>query len=293
MGSIILWAAGGLLAALVIAWIYLRLHPHAFDDAMKKSFEQSRALMKKNASDRIGKQIEIPREGKENVRVSVYEPKTAEKGRIPVFIAHGGQFVDGDADQIDTLCEKLADLSDAVLFNINYSPMDTHPFPYPQEEIADAVLWCGMHAERFGIDIHKTVMMGFSAGAYLLTEAAAMLKEKDFEVKGVIQCDPVIDDALVNLCIAGMHPGPVSIYISEKDQMYARVSTYREYMEKAKIACTVHSYEDAWPGFIERNNPEFTEKQQFAKDKAISQEQAELAEASLIHISGDIRTFAQ
>lgn len=293
MGRIILWIVIGLLAAVVITYLYLKLHPTAFDDALKKSFEQSRSLMKKDASARIGRRLEITREGKDNVLINLYEPRISQKDHIPVFIAHGGQFVDGDADQIDTFCEKLSELSDAVVFNINYAPMDSHPFPYPQEEIADTVLYCGMHAESFGIDIHKTVLAGFSSGAYLMTGAAALLKEKDFIAKGLIQCDPVIDDALVNLCIAGLHPSPVSIYISEKDPMFQRLPTYREYMGKAGVECTVHSYADAYPGFIERNNPEFTEKQQFAKDKSISEEQREIAGACMIHISGDIREFAQ
>lgn len=72
----------------------------------------------------------------------LYRPKTAGSGTIPVlFNVHGGGFVGGDASQLDSYCSEMAERIPAFIVNINYKKIDIHPFPYPQMELHDTVLY--------------------------------------------------------------------------------------------------------------------------------------------------------
>jgi len=288
MGNIIINAIGILLLIWLSIFLYYKFNPKAFDNALRKQMEKSRDMMKKESV--LGKRLTITRENGDPANVIVYNPHLREKTPV-IFVLHGSQFVDGDADQLDSFCDRMKDEWRSCIVNINYAKIDKHPIPYPQEEIRDIVLYFALHASEFNIDIHKNAIVGFTGGALLAVGAAVFLKEKGFEVKGIVEVDPFLDDSMIKLTMINAHPSPIAIISSEFNPTKDRIETYKEYLDKAGIEYTHKEYPDTHYDFLEKNNPEFTEKQVFQKDEAISEEQAEIARACEMHLKGILDGF--
>lgn len=78
--------------------------------------EKQRTKLVKNDSELIGERIEIQRDGKAGVKANLYVPDYNSDERLPVvFNIHGGGFVGGDADVLDTLGERELPKEFAVL----------------------------------------------------------------------------------------------------------------------------------------------------------------------------------
>lgn len=280
MGNLLINIFGVFLLIMAAYYLYLRLHPHAFDRQLEKQAAAAREKQKKGDSERIGKRIIVPRDGLEGVAVNLYKPHGIAKESYPaVFIAHGGSFMDGDADQLDTFCERAADQWESVIISINYATIDVHQIPYPQEEIRDTVMYFAIHASEFSLDAKKFAMMGFTAGAYLMVGACTFLKEKGFPVKGLIMVSPFVDDTQIRLCDIGAHVSPAVLVQTGTDAMKDRYPVYIEHMKTGGVDLTERTYEDAVQGFMEYNNPEFAGDPMYQKTGAISDEQENLARA--------------
>ena len=289
MGNFLINSLGVFLLFLFFIYIYNRIRPGAFDRKLQDAARKQRESLSKTDSERIGRRILVPREGTEGVRVNYYRPKTVSREIMPaVFISHGGQFMDGDADQLDTYCSEMAEQWECAIVNINYTTLDVKPIPYPQEEIRDTVLWFAIHASEFAVDPHKFVLMGFSAGAYLSVGAGTFLKEKGFELKGMILVSPLIDDTQIRLCDAGLHVSPTVLITTPSDSMKDRYPVYLEHMKNAGVEVEYREFGEALPGFIEYNNPEYTDLKQYAKLPAVSEEQKEIARICNIWIGSQI-----
>lgn len=291
MGNFMINAVGILIVIWIAFYIYLKLHPRAFDKQIEKKFERFRESFRKSDEERLGRRMQIPREGAEAAEVNLYLPELKQKRNPVVFMLHGGQFVDGDADQIDSFCDRMKDLWDAVIISINYAKLDAHKIPYQQEEIRDVVLYFGIHAEEYDIDIHRSVLMGFSAGAYYCVGAASLLEEKGLKTSGIVMCSPFIDDTLIRFCQAGIHPEPVMIITAEKESMQERLDTYKEYLEKAGTDAEFKVYEGVTEGFLEHNNPEFENNSLYKNDPSVSEEQKEIARACEIYLGQVFEKF--
>ena len=130
--------------------------------------ERQRAKLVKDDSELIGERIEIQRDGKASVKANLYVPDFISEERLPVvFNIHGGGFVGGDADVLDTQSERIANEWNVVVVTINYTKADVKPVSYGSEEIRDVVLYFANNAEIYGVDPSKFTLMGYSAGAYL------------------------------------------------------------------------------------------------------------------------------
>jgi acetyl esterase/lipase len=224
--------------------------------------------------------------------VNLYVPSQAASGPLPVvFVAHGGQFMDGDADTLDSFCDRVKDIWDRIIVNINYTTLDVQQIPYPQEEIRDTVLYFAVHASEFNMDPHRFSFLGFSAGAYLLVGAAAFLKEKGFKVNGMVSFYPFIDDSMIKLADAGAHVSPFTLATGDRDPMKDRYPVYTEHLRNAGVELNERKYTDASAGFIEYNNPEFENNPVYSRSNAISEEQKDLARAFEIWLGGEFERF--
>lgn len=84
---------------------------HIFLNSHRAENEKQRAMLVKHDSQLIGERIETPREGKAGVRANLYLPDNAGKEPLPVvFNIHGGGFVGGDADVLDTQSDRIANV---------------------------------------------------------------------------------------------------------------------------------------------------------------------------------------
>lgn len=292
MGNLIVNIIGVFLLIMLGMFVYLKLHPRAFDEQLEKQAQKVREKAKKADADLLGTRMVVPREGLDGVHVNLYKPHGISKDKYPVvFVAHGGAFMDGDADQLDTFCSRVADQWESIIVNINYSTIDVHPIPYPQEEIRDTVLYFAIHATEFKMDAQKFAMLGFSAGAYLLVGASTFLKEKGFTIKGLIMVSPFVDDTLIRLCDVGAHISPVTIITGGSDLMADRYPVYYEHLQTAGVQLTQQCYKDAIQGFLEYNNPEYENDLTAARSGAVSEEQEDIARACEIWIGSQLNDF--
>ena len=79
----------------------------------------------KNDMDLIGERIEIQRDGKASIQANLYLPDDSEGERLPVvFNIHGGGFVGGDADALDTQGDRFAIGWHVGVVSINYTTTD-------------------------------------------------------------------------------------------------------------------------------------------------------------------------
>lgn len=138
-----------------------------------------------------GQRFSVPRQGKDPVEVYLYRPAGAVDGPLPLILnVHGGAWVFNDALSLDTQSQTLADAAGALVVNINYQKADRHPFPYPQQEIADTAMY---FLDSGAVDGGKIALMGYSAGAHLCIGAAMMLRDAGIPISCQVLCYPFTD----------------------------------------------------------------------------------------------------
>jgi acetyl esterase/lipase len=193
--------------------------------------EQANKTDMKDESLLKGERIYIPREGRRSVRVNLY--RYADEDPSPVlFFAHGGNFLNGDSDLDDAFCESIAEEWKVTVVSISYTKIKEHVTTYPQEEIRDTVVWFRKHADEYHLNKNRFILMGKEAGAYLSLLAAVMLVSTGVMPSGVIFVNPFIDYVAVSLAVAGLHPGPVALALTQMTDMY---DEYDEELDRAGI----------------------------------------------------------
>lgn len=178
-----------------------------------------------------GERVYVPREDRRSVRTLVY--RYAGEDPSPVlFYAHGGDFVSGDSDLSDEFCREISEKWKVSVVNISYSKIREHVTSYPQEEIRDAVLWFVSHADEYRFEKRRFILMGEEAGAYLSLLAGVMLVRQAVVPSGFVFVNPFIDYVAVSLAVAGMHPGPVAVAVTE---MTDKTASYDEELYRAGV----------------------------------------------------------
>lgn len=89
------------------------------------------------------------------------------------FNFHGGGFCLGYWELDAPYCRLLADLSGAVVVNVDYPVAPEYRYPLSHTIAYDAILWCQEHADELGIATGHFVAIGSSAGGNL---AAGMVQ---------------------------------------------------------------------------------------------------------------------
>ena len=163
-----------------------------------------------------GKRLYIERENLRPVRVNLYQPQSDKKLPV-VFMAHGGSFIDHDADDIDDFCQMLSEEWQVNVVSTSYSKIKAHVTSYPQDEIRDVVVYFRRHAVEYNMDMKHFLLMGFEAGAYLSLIADRSLIHAAIVPSGIIMIDPFIDYVAVSFAQAGLHPNPAALVLSDKD----------------------------------------------------------------------------
>jgi acetyl esterase len=108
-----------------------------------------------------------------------YYPRKSEKNRKrPALVFfHGGGWIGGTVYTVENVCKLIAELADAVVFNVDYSLAPEKPFPNGLNDNYYAVKHVYDHAKSYGIDPNKISVGGDSAGGNYA--AAVCLKAKD------------------------------------------------------------------------------------------------------------------
>jgi acetyl esterase/lipase len=115
-----------------------------------------------------------------------YPRKSMRKPNKPCLIyIHGGGWIGGTVFAVENPCRLIAELADAVVFNIDYSLAPEHKFPSGFNDCFNAVQYIYEHAEEYGIDRNRIAVGGDSAGGNLT--AAAALKDRDLGTRMIAQ----------------------------------------------------------------------------------------------------------
>lgn len=146
-----------------------------------------------NEKDTLGKRIVIDRDGKDPVEAIWYEPK-GHTENLPVFVyAHGGAWISLDAIDVDEYMKKIADSANCVVVNINYKLLQTEPFPYQQEEMADTVKWLQDNATSLKVQPENIVISGGSAGGHITAGTALLLSRENIKIAAQLLEMPFLD----------------------------------------------------------------------------------------------------
>ncbi|WP_160677183.1 alpha/beta hydrolase [Clostridium sp. C8-1-8] len=99
------------------------------------------------------------------------------KKRPALVFFHGGGWIGGSTYTVENFCKLIAELADAVVFNVDYSLAPEKPYPNGLNDNYYAVKHIYDNAEAYGIDSDKICVGGDSAGGNYA--AAVCLKSRD------------------------------------------------------------------------------------------------------------------
>jgi acetyl esterase/lipase len=108
--------------------------------------------------------------------VHIYRPPEQTSDGAVLWI-HGGGFVIGAASMNDTRCSRYAAEFGTVVVSVEYRLAPEHPFPAPLDDCFAAWTWMQEQAERLGVDPHRIVVGGESAGGGLAATLAQRLHD--------------------------------------------------------------------------------------------------------------------
>lgn len=237
----------------------------------------------------IGERLLVPRSEKKSVDVLLYSPKNAARSWPVLFNIHGGAWVGCDASQMDSYCLDMAEKCGAFIVNINYTKLDMQPFPYPQEEIRDTVLYFREHAAEYGLDPARFAVIGYSAGGHLAAASMLMLHDIGVDLSAQVLCYPFLDfSALSSLFEGGDSQAAAELFFPKgvsredpyilpaaasdnqlkglaatvfvccgTDPLTEHAMAYRDRLTRNGVPVSFQLYDEAVHGFLEVNHKEY------------------------------------
>ncbi len=106
----------------------------------------------------------------------LYDPGVPALAPTLVYL-HGGGWTIGDHDSHEALCRRLAVLGRCRVLAVAYRLAPEHPFPAAFEDVVAALRFLGHHGAAIGLDPHRLVLGGDSAGANLALAASVALRD--------------------------------------------------------------------------------------------------------------------
>jgi acetyl esterase/lipase len=117
--------------------------------------------------------------GAPDVGIRVYRPKATSSAPRPGLLEiHGGGFLFGDIEMMDSWCQMIAAEVDAVIVSVDYRLAPEHPFPAGVEDCYAALSWMAANADELGVDAERIAIGGQSAGGGLAAATALLARDR-------------------------------------------------------------------------------------------------------------------
>ena len=277
-----------IIVILIVGIIALIIRKIVSDSKLRAEDQKN---MSKSDEELIGTHFYMPRANKEDVDLNLYMHE--DDKYYPLIInVHGGAFIAGDADTLDTQSNRISNDFNVNVVSVNFKLAgEKYSIEYGSEEVADTVKYFINNKDELHIDINNIFLLGYSAGAYHIMNAALNLHKEGVKVNGQIICYGYLKDILDKynaLSDTLKSTMPKSLFILADDEPIGKGSLdYQKILAANGNQCEVKVYAGAIHGFIEENNPE-SEKLHFHDAK--SPEQEKLAREAESYISNWINS---
>ncbi len=247
-----------IIVLVTVAGITVFLGKALYDANLQKEDQQN---MIKSDEELIGEHFYMPRIGKESVDMNLYLIRDGEDHPLVINI-HGGAFIAGDADTLDSQSDRISKDWDTNVATVNYKLMSgDYDKQYAVDEIKDTVRYFIEHAEEYHIDTDNIFVMGYSAGGYHAMASALQLHKEGIHVKGQIICYGFLSDMMEqfeSLSQEQKESLPAALFVLAGDEPIGKGSLdYESALKEHGVSTEVRIYDGAMHGFIEENNPEY------------------------------------
>jgi acetyl esterase len=106
------------------------------------------------------------------IRHYLPKPSSWSDPQPALLFFHGGGFTIGSVQTHDRVCRRLAALSGAMVFSVQYRLAPEHPFPAAVDDAFAALAWLRDEAASLGVDAQRIAVGGDSAGGTLASACA-------------------------------------------------------------------------------------------------------------------------
>ncbi|MBQ9658655.1 MAG: alpha/beta hydrolase fold domain-containing protein [Clostridia bacterium] len=222
---------------------------------------EDQMAMVKSDEELIGEHLYISRDNKEDIDVNVYIRSGDEK--LPLVInIHGGAFIAGDADTLDTQSDRISKTWNVNVVTVNYKLLnDNYDKQYAIDEIKDTVKYFIANSDKYNIDIDNIFILGYSAGGYYAMASTLQLHKENVNIKGQILCYAFLSDILEQyntLTDLQKRTIPSALFILAGDEPIGKSSLdYEKVLNENGVNTAIKIYENVLHGFIEENNSEY------------------------------------
>lgn len=226
-----------------------------------KKYAQDQERMSKSDEQLIGTHLYLPRENGTTVDVNLYTPESETPMPLVVNL-HGGAFIAGDADMLDTQSDRISREWNLAVVSVNYTLMkDGIAKQYAVDEIKDTVKYFIDHAKEYHVDPEKIFLLGYSAGGCHAMSCAIQLHQEGITVAGQILCYAYLGDTLEQFSLLiSEQQGQLApaLFVLAGDEPIGNSSLeYKDALDQAGVETVAIVYDNAIHGFIEENNPEY------------------------------------
>ncbi len=236
-------------------------------DSINKFYDGDSSVVRrikysKSDSELIGTRFVVPRFAKLGVKVNLYAPDDSSEKLPCLFNIHGGSFVEGSADLLDSQSARLSELCGAFVVNIDYCYADERPIDYSIQEVVDTISYFYLNAEKFNLDRSRFSVCGYSAGAYYAGNAAVRLSEKGIRLFSQVLCYAYIGEIRADFLELSSSRrsklAPALFIVCSNDFLSESSLTYKLLLDANDVKTKTVRYGNARHGFIEVNNDEYT-----------------------------------
>ncbi|MHB8681385.1 MAG: alpha/beta hydrolase fold domain-containing protein [Acidimicrobiales bacterium] len=131
--------------------------------------------------------------------LSVFTHEAAQPGAPGLFWIHGGGMVMGTRYGVPEALDAMEPFG-AVVASLEYRLAPEHPAPAPGDDCFAGMRWFAEHAAELGVDRHRILLGGTSAGGGLAAATALRIRDEGGPgLAGLLLLCPMLDDRMRTL----------------------------------------------------------------------------------------------